>query len=40
MTQPIMLIATLSNQEKEIILQKEFEFSSIYHVVIKNGFKS
>ena len=34
--QPTMLIATLSNGEKQIILQKEHEFSGIYHVVIDN----
>ena len=29
-----MLIATLSDKEKHIILQKEYEFSSIYNVII------
>jgi hypothetical protein len=32
--QPIMIIATFGNQEKQIILQKEHEFSGIYHVII------
>ena len=31
---PTILIATLSNQEKQIILQKEHEFSGMYHVII------
>lgn len=35
-TKPIILIATLGNKEKQIMLQKEHEFSSIYHVVIDN----
>lgn len=31
---PTILIATLNNQEKQIILQKEHEFSGMYHVII------
>lgn len=35
-THSIMLIANLSNGEKEAILQKHLPYSNLYHVFIRN----
>jgi len=35
-----MLIATLSGQEKNIILQKRYEFSDKYNVIIDNDLQA
>ena len=38
--QPIIVIHTIDNQQKKIVIKQEHEFSTIYHVWIDNTFEA